>query len=130
VEVNPDDPTAVVWRREVGRLTDPDFVRSEGFAAVFGTAFDKLVFEFAEPVDVAAFVDRIEDRPLEGVKVNVASDSDVAEVKLAGYAGRIAVTRDAVTIEGRTGATAGLLDQFLRFLEKFRDLGVPKSLAS
>lgn len=129
VEVNADDPASVIWRREVGRLSDPNFVRSEGFTAVFGTAFDKLVFEFAEPVDVAAFVDRIEDKPPEGVKISVASGSDVAEVKLAGYAGRISMTRDAVTIEGRTGATAGLLDQFLLFLEKFRDLGTPKSLA-
>ena len=130
VEVDPDSPTDVIWRREVGRLHDPDFVRSEGFAAVFGAAFDKLVFEFAEPVDVAAFVDRIEDKPPDGVKVSVASGSDVAEVKLAGYTGRIGVTRDAVTIEGRTGATAGLLDQFLIFLQKFRDLGIPKALAT
>ena len=129
VEVNADEPTSVVWRREVGRLNDPDFIRSENFAAVFGTAFDKLVFEFAEPVDVAAFVDRIEDKPPEGVKVSVASGSDVAEIKLAGHTGRIGLTRDAVTIEGRTGATAGLLDQFLVFMQKFRDLGVPKSLA-
>lgn len=128
VEVNPEEPTAVIWRREVGRLSDPDFVRSEGFAAVFGSSFDKLVFEFAEPVDVAAFVDRIEDKPPEGVKVSVASGSDLAEVKLAGHTGRIGVTRDAVTIEGRTGATTGLLDQFLVFIRKFRDLGVPRAL--
>lgn len=128
VQVNPDSPTEVIWRREVGRLHDPNFVRSEGFTAVFGAAFDKLVFEFAEPVDVAAFVDRIEDKPPEGVKVIVGSDSGTAEVKLAGFSGRIGVTREAVTIEGRTGAIAGLLDQFLIFLDRFRDLGMPKSL--
>ncbi|MDB5309851.1 MAG: hypothetical protein JWO38_4053 [Gemmataceae bacterium] len=128
VTVNPDDPTEVVWRREVGRLTDPGFVRSEGFTAVFGSMFDKLVFEFAVPVDVAEFVDRIEDDPPEGVKVSVASGSDAAEVKLAGFAGRVTVTRDAVEIEGRTGATAGLLDQFLTFLRKFSGVGEPKAL--
>jgi hypothetical protein len=129
VEVNAEDPSAVIWRREVGRLSDPDFVRSDGFNAVFRTSFDKLAFEFAEPVDVAAFVDRIEDKPPPGVSVQVASDSDAAEVKLAGHTGRIAVTRDAVVIEGRTGSRAGLLDQFLAFLRTFRDLGLPKSLA-
>jgi len=128
VEVNPEEPTSVIWRREVGRLAGADFVRSEGFGAVFAESFDRLAFEFAEPVDVAAFVDRLEDKPLEGVKVNVASGSDVAEVKLAGHAGRIALSRGAVSIEGRGGATAGLLDLFLAFLAKFRDLGVPKSL--
>lgn len=129
VEVSPDDPTEVVWRREVGRLTDPGLVRSEPFAAVFGPRFDRLVFEFAVPVDVAEFVDRIEDHPPEGVKVSVASGSDAAEVKLAGFAGGLTVTRSAVTIEGRTGATAGLLDQFLAFLRKFQGVGEPKALS-
>ena len=37
VEVNATDPTEVVWRREVGRLRDPELVRSEAFANVFRT---------------------------------------------------------------------------------------------
>ncbi|MBX9627572.1 MAG: hypothetical protein K2X82_27475 [Gemmataceae bacterium] len=128
VHVDPDDPAEVIWRREVGRLSDPGFVRSEGFAAIFGTLFDKLVFEFAVPVDVAEFVDRIEEDPPEGVKVSVASGAEAAAVKLAGFGGRITVTRTAVEIEGRAGATAGLLDQFLAFLRKFSGVGEPKAL--
>ncbi len=128
LSVNPDDPTEVVWRREVGRLTDPAFVRSEGFASVFGPMFDRLVFEFAVPVDVAEFVDRIEEDPPEGVKVGVASGSDAAEVKLAGFAGRVTVTREAVEVSGRSGSSAGLLDQFLAFLRKFAGVGEPKAL--
>lgn len=130
VHVNPDDPTEVIWRREVGRLSDPGFVRGEGFTSVFGGMFDKLVFEFTTPVDVAEFVDRIEDDPPEGVKVSVASGSEAAEVKLAGFAGRITVSRTAVEVEGRAGATAGLLDQFLQFLRKFSGVGEPKALPS
>jgi hypothetical protein len=128
VRVNPDDPTGVIWRREVGRLSDPSFVRSEGFDLVFGNLLDKLVFEFAVPVDVAEFVDRIEDHPPEGVKVSVASGSDAAEIKLAGFAGRVTVTPQAVEIEGRAGNSAGLLDQFLLFLRKFAGIGEPKAL--
>jgi hypothetical protein len=128
VDVNPDDPSEVVWRREVGRLTDPGFVRSEGFSAVFGSMFDRLVFEFAVPVDVAEFVDRIEDAPPEGVKVTVASGSDAAEIRLAGFAGRVTLTREAVEIGGRAGSSAGLLDQFLTFLRKFAGIGEPKAL--
>jgi len=103
-------------------------VRSEGFRNVFGTMFNKLVFEFAVPVDVAEFVDRIEDHPPEGVKVSVASGSDAAEIKLAGFAGRVTVTPQAVEIEGRAGNSAGLLDQFLLFLRKFAGIGEPKAL--
>lgn len=128
VAVNPDEPTEVIWRREVGRLSDPAFVRSAGFASVFGGRFDKLVFEFAVPVDVAEFVDRIEENPPEGVKVSVGSGSESAEVRLAGFAGRVSVSRDAVTIEGRPGSSASLLDQFLAFLRKFGGVGEPKAL--
>lgn len=128
VAVNPDDPSEVIWRREVGRLSDPEFVRSEGFVTVFGSMFNKLVFEFTVPVNVAEFVDRIEDDPPEGVKVSVGSESDVAEVKLAGFAGHVTVTRGAVEIEGRTGTTVGLLDQFLTFLRKFSGIGEAKAL--
>ncbi|HJZ58721.1 MAG TPA: hypothetical protein VKE74_27510 [Gemmataceae bacterium] len=128
IRVNPDDPTEVIWRREVGRLSDPAFVRSEGFDLVFWNLLDKLVFEFAVPVDVAEFVDRIEEHPPEGVKVRVASGGDSAEIKLAGFAGRVTLTRDAVEIEGRAGNSAGLLDQFLAFLRKFGGIGEPKAL--
>lgn len=128
VELNPNEPSDVIWRREVGRLSGPDFVRSQGFRDVFGTIFNKLVFEFASQIDVAEFVDRIEDAPPEGAKVSVASDSGAAVIALAGFGGRVSVTRDAVTIEGQTGNPASLLEQFLVFLRKFGALGEPKAL--
>ncbi len=130
VNVNPDEPQEVIWRREVGRLSGPEFVRSQGFRNVFGTMFNKLVFEFVSPVDVAEFVDRIEDAPPEGVKVTVASDSGAAVIALTGFGGRVSVTRDAVTIEGQTGNPGSLLEQFLMFLRKFSGLGEPKALPS
>ena len=122
VSVSPDDPTEVIWRREVGRIPGPAFVRTEEFATVFGPMFDTLVFEFAVPIDVASFVDRMEEEPPEGVSLSVASGSDAAEVKLAGFAGRVTVTRASVVIEGRSGANAGLLDRFLAFLGQFEGL--------
>lgn len=128
LSVNPDEPSDVIWRREVGRLSGPEFVRSENFQHVFGTMFDRLVFEFAVPVDVAELVDRIEDSPPEGVKVSVASDSGAAVIALAGFAGKISVSRDALTIEGRAGNPGSLLEQFLVFLRKFSGIGEPKAL--
>jgi hypothetical protein len=129
LEVNPDEPTEVIWRREIGRMSGPEFVRSRPFQSVFGSMFDRLVFEFDVPVDVAEFVDRIEDAPPEGVKVGVASDANAAEITLAGFAGKVAIRKDAVTIHGRSGAPANLLEQFLAFLRKFAGLGEPKALS-
>jgi hypothetical protein len=129
VSVDPDEPESVIWRREVGRLSGPEFVRSEAFRNVFGTTFNKLVFEFSSAIDVAEFVDRIEDAPPEGVKVSVASDSGAAVVALAGFAGKVSVTRDAVVIEGPAGNPGSLLTQFLAFLTKFGGLGEPLALS-
>jgi hypothetical protein len=128
VALDPSEPAAVLWRREVGRLSGADFVRSRGFHEAFGKAFNKLVFEFAVPVDVAEFVDRIEDAPPDGAKVTVASDSGAAVVALAGFTGRVSVTRDAVTIEGPTGDPTSLLEQFLAFIRTFGTLGEPKAI--
>ena len=128
VHVNADDPAEVIWRREIGRLTAPEFVRSKEFRAVFGGMFDRLVFEFAQPVDVADFVDQIEDNPPEGVKVSVASDANEAQVALAGFAGKVTVTPESVVIQGGGGDSADLLEQFLAFLGKFAGLGEAKAL--
>lgn len=130
VAVNPDEPTEVLWRREIGRLMGPEFVRTESYQAVFGSMFDRLVFEFAVPVDVAAFVDRIEDAPPDGVKIAVGREANAAGVTLAGFAGRITVTPHAVTIFGQAGDSTSLLEQFLAFLGRFADLGEPRALPS
>ena len=129
VEVNPDDPTEVIWRREIARLAGPEFVRSRGFQTVFGTLFDRLVFEFFLPVNVAELVDRIEEAAPEGVKVGVASDANAAEITLAGFGGKVTVKSDSVIIHGRAGNPATLLEQFLAFLRKFAGLGEPKTFA-
>ena len=117
------DPSRVAWRREIGGFADPGFVRGPEFDAVFGKLFDQLVFEFAAPVDVEALVDRLEDRPPKGVKVQVASDGSSCDVTLAGFAGRVTVDRHTLTVRGRAGNSAGLLDQFLAFLRTVGPLG-------
>src|SRR5205814_1710243 len=61
------------------------------------------------------------------VTVNVNPD-EPSEVVWRREVGRLTLTREAVTIEGRAGATAGLLDQFLTFLRKFAGVGEPKAL--
>lgn len=117
--INPENLSEINWRREVGRLPGPDFIRSASFKTVFGGIFDRLVFEFAEPVDVADFVDRVEDNPPEGVKVSVASDANAAEIALQGFSGKITVEPEEVIIQGQTGNPGSLLEQFLIFLRKF-----------
>ncbi len=122
------DPSRVTWRRELGQLADAGFVRGAGFAAVFGGTFDQLAFEFAKPVDVAALIDKLEDATPAGVTLHVESDGGAVELTLAKFAGRVRVERTTLTVRGRAGNSAGLLDQFLAFLQKVGPLGEPLML--
>jgi hypothetical protein len=118
--LDPADPSQVVWRREIASLQDPATVRTPEFQRAFGTVFNSLVFEFATPLAVDEFVDRVEEDDRPGVKVRVASDSSSCEITLTGFIGAIRVTRSALTIEGRTSlSAASLLDQFFEFVQRF-----------
>ena len=128
VGLDADEPDMVTWRREVGQFAEPAFVTSDGFDAVFGKLFDELAFEFAAPVDVERLIDRLEDRPPKGLKVQAASDGSTCEVTLAGFIGRVTVSRNSLGVRGRPGDSAGLLEQFLRFLRAVGPLGEPAAL--
>ena len=120
VSLDPDDPASVVWRREVGQVSDPDVLRAEGFRRVFGNALDTLQFDFERPIDVEELVDRIEDDPPPGVKVRVASDASSCDVTVQGFAGRIHVERSSLRVEGRPGLSPdSLVEQFFAFQARF-----------
>src|SRR5262249_965724 len=74
LEQVPDDPTSILWRREVSNIRTPEVVLGKPFQAVFGGLFDTLVFEFVKPFDLEGWVDRIEEEMPAGVKLRTASD--------------------------------------------------------
>ena len=127
-ELDQADPSRVLWRRDCGQFADPAFVRSDGFDAVFGKLFDQLAFEFARPVDVAGLVDRLEESPPKGVKISVAADGNACDIVLTGFSGRVVVEPNTLTVRGRAGNSAGLLDQFLAFTTTVGPLGEPLAL--
>jgi hypothetical protein len=120
VSINPDEPTSLIWRREVCQITDPDMLRAPGFRTVFGNYLDSLQFDFEKPIDVAALVDRIEDDPPPGVKVRVAADGSRCDVSVQGFAGSIHVERGTLKIVGRPGQSPdSLVEQFFAFHTQF-----------
>jgi hypothetical protein len=120
VSLDPDDPTAVIWRREVSQVSDPAVLRTDGFRQVFGNVLDTLQFDFEQPLDVEDLVDRIEDDPPAGVKVRVTSDGSACDVTVQGFAGRIHVERASLRVEGRSGLTPdSLVEQFFAFQARF-----------
>lgn len=120
VALDADDPTSVIWRREVSQIKNVDVLRTEAFQRVFAGTLDTLEFEFEKPIDVEALIDRIEDEPPPGVKVRVASDASTCDIAVQGFGGRIHVERSLLRVEGGVGLTPdSLVAQFFAFLVQF-----------
>jgi hypothetical protein len=120
ISLDPEDPTSVVWRREVSQVSNSDVLGSDGFRKVFGSFLDTLQFDFEKPIDVEELVDRIEDDPQPGVKVRVASDGSACDVTVQGFAGSIHVERACLRVEGPPGLSPdSLVEQFFAFLRQF-----------
>lgn len=58
-----EEPSELIWRRQVTNFTKAEAVLSDDFASTFGTVFDTVEFVPPEPVDVESFIDWIEDQP-------------------------------------------------------------------
>jgi hypothetical protein len=124
VDLDSDDPAIAVIRRDVSRLRDAAFVRSAVFAT-FGKRFDSLAFEFAEPLDVAAFVECLEDLTGSVASVTLSADGRSAEATVPGVHGRVVVERNALIVRGRGKDTGGLVDLLLAFLAAVGPVGDP-----
>jgi hypothetical protein len=126
IELTADDPTTVVWRREVAGIRNPEVVLGKAFQGAFGDLFDTLVFEFTQAFDLETWVDRVEEEMPEGVKVRCASDCSSCDITVAGFTGVIRLRRDRVEIQGGKAPTSkGLVEAFLQFQDVFaakRDL--------
>jgi hypothetical protein len=115
-----DDPTGVVWRREVSGIRTPEVVLGRPFANVFGDLFDTLVFEFVKPFDLETWVDRVEEEVPEGVKVRCASDCSSCDVTVMGFAGVIRLRSERVEIQGgKAPSSKALVEAFLQFQDLF-----------
>lgn len=120
VAIDEEGPATVRWRREVVHIRTPEVVLGEGFQSIFGGSFDTLLFEFAGPFDVQAWVDRVEDEAPEGVKLRCASDCSLCEISAAGFPGTIRLRPDRVEIVGRRSLrSADLAEALLRFQDLF-----------
>ena len=118
-----DDPSRVRWTREVGQIANPNLIRTPEYEQLFGKLFDMLVFEFETPIDVARIIDRLEDAPIEGMRLDVTSNADACTIQLKGFPGSIELEPTTLTIAGRGESSAGLLDLFLAFLQTVGPLG-------
>jgi hypothetical protein len=124
-----DDPSSVVWRREVVNIRNPEVVLGAGFQTIFAGSFDTLVFDFAGPFDIGTWVDRVEEEAPEGVQLRCASDCSSCEVTAGDFPGLIRLWPDRVEIQGRQALrSADLTEALLRFQDLFAGPSNPRAL--
>ncbi len=124
-----DDPSVVILRREVTHLRTPGLLRNADFQRAFGNAFQALSFEYAEPLDVAGLVDRLEEDSPTGVRLRCAADGSWCELDLAGFPGTVRVEGRRLDILGRRIAGAGSLwAAFEAFQNLFNRAAAAKAL--
>ena len=76
LRVNPDCSRQYLLSTEVSHITDPALLEGEAFARVFGKAFDRMIVQCSQAINIEEIIDRIEalDDP-EQVMVDYPSDA-------------------------------------------------------
>ena len=117
-DLDPEEPSWVIFTREVGRVTDLTLVRSEGFADAFGRAFSRVQLDFEPPIDLEEVADRLEDSPPAKTRVEISPSLEYVKLTLDGFKGEISLepTKLVVHAHGESRVNT-LLDAFLNFYE-------------
>jgi hypothetical protein len=117
-KLDPVDPANIIWHREIGQFSNLTTIRTPAFDSAFGKLVDRLVFTFDAPLDVTAWIDRLEDHPVKGLTLMPAPDGRSCELRIQGMAGSIHIETNCVTVRGRPGSPNDLLISLFSFFER------------
>jgi hypothetical protein len=96
--IAPDDASEVLWRRQVAEFRAPQQLFSSAFSSVFGSLFDTVELEPPESIDLADFIDQIEDRGLENITLDYDRNTTWCHINLKGVLGQLRLTPDRVSL--------------------------------
>ncbi|MBX9677743.1 MAG: caspase family protein [Gemmataceae bacterium] len=122
ISINADDPSEVVWRRQVAHIRDPQQVMADEFDSAFKGIFDTLEFSTGKPVSIEALIDQIE--AMKGSDLTVRYDMDLqwCEILVAHLPATIRATPAAFSIVlHRPGSTKTLIKAFFEMQKLFTD---------
>jgi len=98
VALDPDDPSTVVWRREVTSIREPDAIMTDEFESVFGRTFHTLEFQSEGGLDIEGIVDRIEELERDEITVEYDRELTWCEIRLEGVPTQIRLADDTFQI--------------------------------
>jgi hypothetical protein len=99
VSQNPDDPSKVIFKYQIGNIREPARILSDQFYEVFGSKFDTVELSDGQHIDVKKIVDKIESLHDPQIKLAYDSDCTYCTLKLPEFDSTVRITEDALFIE-------------------------------
>ena len=118
--IAPDDASEVLWRRQVAEFRSPPNLFSSAFSSVFGNMFDTVELLPPAAIDLADFIDQIEDRGLETITLDYDRNVTWCHVNLKGVLGQLQLTADRVSlVVSQPQSPTRLLEAFFHVRSQF-----------
>lgn len=112
---DPNDASAVLWRKQLSEFRRIDKLNSAEVKAVFATTFDTVELAPPAAIDVAAMIDQIEDEADERISLDYDRQTTWCAVTIQGIAGKMQFTSDRISLFiHQAQPPAKLLDSFFQ----------------
>ena len=107
VELDPDDLSVIVWRREISQILDAQKIVGPEFESCFFETPWKLEVASSEPFDIVELIDRIEDLEVDTITLGYDKDLTSCNVKIADTKGELQVNEAGFSIGHQNGLSPG-----------------------
>ena len=114
VSINPDDPSEIIWQRQVTDIRDQVQVLADPFANVFKDVFVAVEYKPNEPIVVDDLIDRIEELEDDRIELEYDIDATDCTMEIEGVEGKIEISADVISLTQKGSVSAkDLLQAFL-----------------
>lgn len=116
VSLNEEDPSEVVWHRQVAEIQNPDAIISQNFAHVFESTFDTVEFSPPRRFTLTEVIDRIEQLDDDKIEINYDHATTWCTLSMKGIDGTVHITADTFKlIKSSPQKPQALLKSFFDF---------------
>lgn len=118
-----DDPAELIWRRQLTEFRKPEMIREPQVSTAFGNLFDTVELLPPAGIDVAEFIDQVEDASPDGVTIDYDRTASWCVITIKKVAGQVRLTADLMSlVVHQPQAPAKLLDSFIKVRDCFRGI--------
>lgn len=118
--IAPDEPSEVLWRRQVAEFRSPKKLFTSAFSTVFGNLFDTVELLPPAAIDLADFIDQIEENSPESISLDYDRNATWCHVNIKGVKGQLRLTADRVSlVVTQPQSPTSLLEAFFQIRTRF-----------